>query len=264
MKTDFINSQDTLNVIYDYISHKKGGIYLRFGDGDFNLAQNMSDLLSRPSPLLQNKLRNAMSIRDDSVLICIPHHCKELNTVEHGMYPGHHEYAFDQVSYFINILKECNAILPDKIYTNVALSYCSYFNPELIVQLHNEIKKYPVLFIGNKNYSDDFLIKLFGKDLLRIHTSDNNAFDEYNNVFTDFDNLYISKYNTIEYFIIIIASGCASRAFSYDLYNKYYIYNKHFYLFDYGSLLDYLNNWNTRAYHQFAPPKKDYILDNIN
>ena len=69
--------------------------------------------------------------------------------------------------------------------------------------------------------------------------------------------------NNYEYYIIIMASGCASRAFASVIYNNYFINNSNFFLFDYGSLLDYLYGLNTRAYMNLMPPKKNYILDNI-
>jgi hypothetical protein len=79
----------------------------------------------------------------------------------------------------------------------------------------------------------------------------------------ELNKLIQEKFKNNEYYVIIIAAGCASRAFSSEIYNNFFINNPNFFLFDYGSLLDYLYGLNTRAYMDLMPPKKDYILDNI-
>lgn len=66
-----------------------------------------------------------------------------------------------------------------------------------------------------------------------------------------------------EYFVIIMATGCASRAFSGTIYKQYFISKPNFYIFDYGSLLDYLYGFVLREYLKIHPPDRDYILNNI-
>jgi hypothetical protein len=259
---NYINCLDTIKTVLHFIKNEQGGMYLRFGDGDFNLAENKYDLLARPNVVLREKMLESMSIRDNRIKICIPHHCKDLNTLEDGMYPGNHEYPYDYIVHYLNILKSKKKSLPDKIYTNVALAYCSFKNPDLVIELHKTIKNYKVLYIGNYQYSDEFLKKLFGKKFNRINTNWRDAFDQYEFVFNELDNYFKNKISN-EYFVIVIAAGCSSRAFAYDIYDKYFIKNPNFYLFDYGSLLDYLYGMNTRAYMDLMPPKKEYILENI-
>jgi hypothetical protein len=259
----YVNSFDTINKIYNFIKNQEPGIYLRFGDGDFNLAENLDDLLAKANENLKIMLLKSMSLRDDRVLICIPHHCKVINTLEEGMYPGNHEYPYEYVERFIRILKSRTQNLPNKIYTNVALSYCSVYYPDLIINLHKEIKKQNVIYIGNYLYSDEFLKKLFGENILRINTNSNNSFEQKDFVFNELNKLIEDKFVNYEYFVIIIAAGCASRAFASVIYENYFLKKPNFFLFDYGSLLDYLYGLNTRAYMDLMPPKKDYILNNI-
>lgn len=259
----FVNCLNTINTVYDFISNKKPGMYLRFGDGDFNLAENKSELLAVANPEIAELMLRAMSIRDERVLICIPHHCKQIDTLEDGMYPGNHEYTIDYIVRFINILKRRTQTLPNLIYTNVALSYCSVHFPDTVINIHKEIKKYNVIYIGNYLYSDMFLQKLFGNNVTRINTNSNNAFNQKTLVFNELNKLILEKFSNYEYYIIVIAAGCASRAFSSLIYDTHFVNNPNFFLFDYGSLLDYLYGLNTRAYMDLMPPKKDYILDNI-
>lgn len=260
---EYVNCINTIKNIYDFINSKKSGMYLRFGDGDFNLAENMDDLLAKSNNNLKEMMLQSMSIRDKRVLICIPHHCREINTLEEGMYPGNHEYPYNYIERFLRILKSKTNNLPNKIYTNVALSYCSVHYPDLVIELHKLIKNYNVIYIGNYIYSDDFLKKLFGENISRIDTNSNNAFEQFNFVMTKLNKLIQEKYKNCTYYVIIIAAGCASRAFSSVIYRNFFINNPNFFLFDYGSLLDYLYGLNTRAYMDLMPPKKNYILDNI-
>jgi hypothetical protein len=259
----FVNSFDTINTIFEFIKNCEPGMYLRFGDGDFNLAENLDDLLAKANETLKIMMLKSMSLRDDRIFICIPHHCKAINTLEEGMYPGNHEYPYEYIERFIRILKSRTQNLPNKIYTNVGLSYCSVHYPDLIINLHKEIKKHNVIYIGNYLYSDDFLKKLFGENVLRINTNSNNAFEQKDFVFNELNKLIEDKFVNYEYYVIIIASGCASRAFASIIYENYFLKKPNFFLFDYGSLLDYLYGLNTRAYMELMPPKKDYILDNI-
>ena len=257
MSIQFVNCMDTLKKIVSYISNKSPGIYLRFGDGDFNLAENKDELLATANPELQKLILNSMSIRDDRVMICIPHHCKDNSTLEPGMYPGNHEYPYEYIQRFLSILSKTQP-LPSEIYTNIALSYGSVYFPDMVIQLHKEIQKFPVIFIGNNLYDHAFLNKLFGK-VVRINTPPNNAFHSFNDVFSQLD-ILIQNYN--DYFVIILAAGCASRAFVSSIY-PYFVQNPNFFVFDYGSLLDYLYGLNTRAYMDLMPPKKDYILQQL-
>ena len=55
---NFINCINTVNEIYNYIKNKKPGIYLRFGDGDFNLAENKDDLLAKANNSLKKMMIN--------------------------------------------------------------------------------------------------------------------------------------------------------------------------------------------------------------
>jgi hypothetical protein len=262
-KISFINCEDTLNEIITSIDNKRPGIYLRFGDGDFNLAQNMDDMLAKSNISLSKEMLYSMSIRDDRVMICIPHHCKQLNTVEEDMKPGNHEYDFTSITGFLNILKFSNPCLPTKIYTNVALTHYSTKNPDIVIHLHKVIRKHKVIFIGNYKYKEDFLIKLFGKNLIRLFTNDNNSYQQRDRIMNEIDIIMKEHIEKNEYVVIIMAAGCASRAFSGIIYNKHFISRPNFYVFDYGSLLDYLFGFISRECYKINPPDREYILKNL-
>jgi len=261
-KIEFFNCELTINKVISDISLCCPGIYLRFGDGDFNLAENKDDMLAKSNMQLRRDMLNSMSIRDNRVMICIPHHTKELKTVEKLMRPGYHEYDMKFVNHCLSILHFSNPLMPQKIYTNVALSYCAVETPDVVKQLHSAIKKHKVIFIGNYKYSEPFLLKLFGDNLIRIFTNDNNAYQQKDKILKELD-VIMKDYIKNEYFVIIMAAGCASRAFSGIIYKQYFISNPNFYIFDYGSLLDYLFGFVSREYLKINPPDREYILNNI-
>jgi len=261
-KIEFINCELTINKIIVDIAESRAGIYLRFGDGDFNLAQNKDDMLAKSNMQLSRDMLNSMSIRDNRVMICIPHHAKELKTVEKLMCPGYHEYDMKFVNHCLSVLHFSNPLMPQKIYTNIALSYCAVETPEVVTKLHAAIKQHKVIFIGNYKYSEEFLLKLFGNNLIRIFTNDNNAYQQKNKILKELD-IIMNEHIKNEYFVIIMAAGCASRAFSGTIYKQYFISKPNFYIFDYGSLLDYLYGFVSREYLKIHPPDRNYILNNI-
>jgi len=255
----FISTRDTLTTCMDFIKNNKRGMYLRYGDGDYNIVRGIPDMLCRPTENFIKWMKISMSIREDAVMTCIPHHCKELNTIEEGICPGNHEYGSKQVLSYVKILNTYSP-LPNKIYSNIALSYCSSHDPDYVIDMHNILKTKNIVFFGNKTYSDDFLKVLFGEKIHRIDTNQRDSYLDHDNVMNNFDMVYNNYLINYEYFVIIIAAGCGGRAYSAELYMKY---NTCFFIFDYGSLLDYLAGQNTRDYMGIDPPKQEYILNKL-
>jgi len=243
------------------IHQKQGGIYLRYGDGDFNILSGENDMLAVCTPIFQHWIREGMKLRSPSVLTCIPHHCPEWGTLEAGMFGGNHEYPLHMVQEFINKLSTLQNSIPPILYSNIALSFCAVHTPDMVVELHKELKKQHIMFIGNQNYSTEYLSRLFGTSLQRIHTPARDSYMEHDRVFSEFDTLYQQTYHSFDFFVIIMAAGCGGRACTAELYHKYPSLN--FFILDYGSLLDYMWGDNSRAYMTLDPPKAEYILHSI-
>lgn len=257
--TQFINTINTLTTSMDIIKNNRRGLYLRYGDGDYNIVRGIPDLLCIPTDEFIKWMKISMSLRGDTVMTCVPHHCKELNTLEDGICPGNHEYDRNNVLLYLQIL-ESYSPLPINIYSNIALSYCSSHRPDIVVDLHTLLKDKKIVFFGNKTYTDELLCLLFGKDIDRIDTNIRDSYLDHDAKMNEFDILYNNKLVNLEYFIIIMAAGCGGRAYSAELYIKY---TTNFFILDYGSLIDYLAGDNTRAYMDIDPPKKEYILNKL-
>jgi len=257
-----VSTHETVQKIIEMIQKKQGGIYLRYGDGDFNILLGQYDMLANPTPEFQHWMRESMKISDDSVLTSIPHHCKEINTLEEGMCGGNHECPLHMFQGFIKNISTFH--VPTRLYSSVALCYCASHFPDTVIELHREIKMNNVLYIGNTMYSNEFLSTLFGISLDQIHVPQRDSFLEHDRVFLEFDAMYQQKYKSLDFFVIIMAAGCGGRAFSGELYSKYYQHKRNFFILDYGSLLDCLWGYQSRAYMEIDPPKTKYILSSLS
>lgn len=259
--TKLISTKDTMRKIIDMIYQKQGGIYLRYGDGDFNILSGENDMLAVCTTIFQYWIREGMILSSPSVLTSIPHHCSELNTLESGMFPGNHECPFHVVQESIHKLSILQHNIPPILYSSVALCFCAVHSPDMIIELHKELKKQHIVFIGNQNYSNEYLTTLFGTSLQRIHTPARDSYMEHDRVFSEFNTLYQQTHHSFDFFVIIMAAGCGGRAFATELYHKYPLLN--FFILDYGSLLDYMWGEKSRAYMELDPPNTDYILHSI-
>lgn len=256
----YINTTTTVNTCIEHIKNNKRGLYLRYGDGDYNIVRWIPDMLCIPTNEFVSWMKISMSLRGDTIMTCIPHHCRLLNTLEDGICPGNHEYDGNNVMMYLQILNNY-APLPSNIYSNIALSYSSSRNPQLVVELHKVLKRRHIVFFGNMTYTDSFLKLLFGEKLDRINTNARDSYLDHDTKMNEFDILYKNKLVSMDYFVIIMAAGCGGRAYSAELYRKY---DSNFFIFDYGSLIDYLAGENTRAYMDIDPPQREYILKELS
>ena len=86
----FHTSKDTLESIKKIIVNKNKGLYLRFGDGDVNLANGERDLMQVSNNNIRHEMIEAFGLNDSNILKSLPLHCREYG-LEDGMFPGNHE-----------------------------------------------------------------------------------------------------------------------------------------------------------------------------
>jgi hypothetical protein len=261
ISTTLISTKDTMRKIIDMIYQKQGGIYLRYGDGDFNILIGHDDMLAVCTSNFQHWIREGMLFYSPNVLTAIPHHCSEMGTLETGMFPGNHECPLEVVQECINKLSILQNGIPPILYSSVALCFCAAHTPDIIIELHKELKKHHIVFIGNQTYSNEYLTTLFGTSLHRINTPIRDSYIEHDRIFSEFNTLYQQSHHSFDYFVIIMAAGCGGRAFTSEIYSKYPSLN--YFILDYGSLLDYMWGENSRAYMDLDPPNIERILREI-
>lgn len=87
----FYGTEQTLDKIAEIIIAQKKGMWLPFGDGDINFANEMGDLNQHVSLRLQNEMREALALNGPTILKTLSLHCAALGFKEEGMYQGNQE-----------------------------------------------------------------------------------------------------------------------------------------------------------------------------
>ena len=97
----------TLTKIREIIESKQKGMYLRFGDGDVNLAEGVYDMYQVPRQDLASEMREAFALNGPTILKTLPLYCAELNGLEEGMFPGNCETDLTWCTQIINRAQKC-------------------------------------------------------------------------------------------------------------------------------------------------------------
>lgn len=251
----FYKSKDTIEHIKKIISGKKKGLYLRFGDGDVNLANGSTDLLQVNNHNLKKEMIEAFGMNEPNVLKSLPLHCKEYG-LENGMFPGNHECDKLWADNLLNKIKPFWGSSFDEIYSPVALHFLSTTDIDYAVSFINFLKENkPLVMIGNKNVPHEIVKKLFGDKCFHIKTPPTNSFDSIDSIEKQFDEIY----NPNEYNLIITAMGCSGRVLQKRIYKKY----DNIFIFDFGSLMDAVCGWNTRAWIGLTKFDSDNFLKKL-
>lgn len=242
----FHGTHETLNKIISIISHKQKGIYLRFGDGDINLATGCSELMQSVNPRLQKEMQEAFALQGPTVLKTLPLYCKELHGYEAGMFPGNHEAPLEWCLNILNKAKPLWKHTIQDVYSHVALHFAATQYQDMCVQFLKFLKKSNCcLLVGNENIPTHIKELLFGPQCQFVATPAQQSYNEIDRI----EKECLEKIgNTSEYKIIITAMGCSGRALQKRLWNKL----DNVFLFDFGSLMDALCGWNTRAWIELA------------
>lgn len=236
----FYKSKETLERILDIIRAKEKGAYFRFGDGDINLANAENDLYQTSNSELCSEMREALAINHVNALKTLPLYCKKYGGLENYMFPGNHECPEDWCD---NIIKEAETFWGGEfkdVYSHVALSYLATYEPDAAINflcaLRNGFDH--KTFVGNVNIAQSLLDQLFG-NISKVSTPPRNAYEKINDI-----HLSVKSRMSRDYTLIITALGCSGRTLQKRLWNEY----DNIFLFDFGSLMDALCGWNSRAW----------------
>jgi len=251
----FHRTESTLNRIMDVISKREKGVYLRFGDGDVNLANKKNDMFQKASNNLALEMREALSIKGKNVVKALPLCCKELGGYENGMFPGNHE---SNLPICRNLLNKAKLFWGDEIrdvYSPVALHFAATNYKCLCINFLKFLKRNNTfLLVGNENIPCRVRKVLFGENCKFVPTPSKNSYDAIDRI----EEECLKKIaNDSSYKIIVTAMGCSGRILQKRLWNKL----DNVFLFDFGSLMDALCDWNTRAWIRLTKFDGNEILN---
>ncbi len=256
---NFQGAEKTLSTIQEIIEKKEKGAYFRFGDGDINLALGQGELLQPANQSLMLEMREAFALTNKNVLRCLPLYCKELGGWEVGMFPGNHESPY---SWCLDILHKAQPIWNSPItdvYSHAALHFSATTAPQVCIDFLKFLKKNNCrLLVGNQNIPNHMRTLLFGEQCIFIPTPTQQSYRCIDRIEKECLS-QIAQMPTEEYKIIVTAMGCSGRALQKRLWNKL----DNVFLFDFGSLMDALCGWNTRAWIELTKFDEKVFLQKL-
>jgi hypothetical protein len=241
----YISSRETLIRIIERIENRKPGIYLRFGDGDVNLANNTRELMQQANDKLAAEMREAFALNGDGVMKCLPVYCHKYGAVEPGMCPGNHEAPNEWVDDIIRRAKPHWGGEIDEVYPHVALCYTATVEAPVAKNFLNRMRdtNCKKIFVGNRTCPESVIERMFGKCHI-IKTPEANSYDGADAAWEEFQ-----RVKTDEYTLAIFAMGCSGRAVQKRIWKKY----SDCFVFDVGSIMDTVyGNSPTRAWMEIT------------
>jgi hypothetical protein len=241
---------ETLNDIKFSIINKKKGAYLRFGDGDIMLKNGVNEMMQETSNDLQKEMDETFSLTLQGKLHkSISIHSQLFGFDEHmnlGMHLLPDDLAIKLLSstyqYFVG----------RKIFSPVALHYSAVYDYKECVIFLKLLKLQNPIFVGNEKISLGLSKKLFGNEIIK--TPSRNSYLEIDRIEKELCQL-LDKYDN-NFKVVVVAMGCAGRVLQKRILLKGY----NVYLFDFGSLLDALDNQETRTWIRMVDNK---VFDKI-
>jgi hypothetical protein len=248
---NFATTTETVETLIHHIAQKIPTLYLRFGDGDFNLMDGRGDMLAAPSAAIQQEYALSFKLLNETHMIGINYHCKENNTLEHGMRGGVHQCPIHIVNQNIQQLKQRLPCI-SKLYSPVALHHVLILRPDLYAKFLKTIQKNnATIIIGNREFSHNDLLFYFGQHH-KINCNFRDSFNERVQIAEEFETIVR---NCNSYVVIILATGCGGRAMCHRFIQLLNQYKLDAIIIDIGSSIDALMGKNTRAWIEYTPDR---------
>lgn len=252
----FISSNNTVEYLINLINRKESGFYIRFGDGDFYLMEDKSDMLASPSKEITQSYKLLMNLLNKNDIIGVNFHCNELGTLEPGMKPGVHECPYEISQ---NNIQKIISYIPGitKLYSPVSFHHVMINSPHLYAKfLNTVIQNNSTIVICNREFNIDKLRFYFG-NCSTILANGNNSYSERERIWLEFSE-HLRNIN--DFTVCILALGCGGRSMSHNFIEEIKKQNKKVLIIDIGSSIDVLMGFkNTRAWVEMTNPDIDLI-----
>lgn len=236
---NYHKTEATLNKIMEIIGKEEKGVYLRFGDGDVCLANGLDDSNQFIIENLKLEMRKAFGLNGPNVLKCLCLNCPEIG-YEKGMQPGAFEVDY---GFCLDML---NGAFPfwggpiRDVYSMTALAHAATSKQDLCLKFLKFLKRSPcTILVGNAKIPENIRNMLFGKQCVFIPAPPKNSYLEIDRLEKE---CLEQAGKTDGYQVIVFSMGCSGRPLQYRIWNQL----DNAFLFDFGSLMDALCEWDTR------------------
>lgn len=230
-----VSPEKTVQTMIDYIKNNKSGAYFRFGDGEINIIEGKGAIEQDPNPLLKKEMLEAIELSEDNIMKSLM-----INSPRFGFTEGKHMVSNEWTT---GLLKRAHQFfIGDKIYCHAALAYCFESKKPEMKNLLGEIRNKDMkIFVGNKLVSKDTLSKVFGKNVVHLEIEPKNSYRDINDIEEKIVKTLTENKSSFK--VVIFAAGPTSNILQKRLYGKYNVFSM-----DFGSLIDAISGWNTRAW----------------
>ena len=241
MKT--IDMQDTLNYLYEKLDSEGKVYYSRFGDGDFEIMKGKREMMHKYSPELAEELRESFGILDDNYIRGTMFNEPTYNGRE--LVHQSPDNFKDLFGFIQNNYKNFNDFT---LYSHVLLTYIFIHEQDIFLDfMNNFIRPKRKLFIGSIKKSS--IQRLVGEVHYHVETPSRDAY--YN-----IDEWWPKVLECIDDVDLVLpAAGMAGRVVQKRLWKL----NKNVHSIELGSMVDTVDNLNTRSW---MVDKKE-IIDGI-
>lgn len=237
----FHKSEETLHKIMQIINNEQKGAYLRFGDGEVNAAIGKDLILTTVSPELTWEIREAFKLNGPTILKSLPLHCREFGGFESGMFPGNHEWSYDGCLDLLSTVRPLWGAEITDVYSQVALHYLATYNQNSCINFLKFLRSKNCLFVGNENVPQHIRELLFGPESMFVQGPPYEAYSQIDRI--EKECIEILN-NSSGYKVVVVAIGCSGNILQKRLLEK----ADNIFIFNFGSLIDALCGWNTRAW----------------
>ena len=243
-----VSPENTVAQMTSYLKAEKGGAYFRFGDGEINMIEGKGAIEQDSNSSLGKEMKEALELSEDNIMKSLM-----INSPKFGFKDSKHLVGDKWAT---NLLKRAYFyFIGDKIYCHAALAYCFEYKKKEIKDLLAEIRKKDLkIFIGNKLMPKDILTETFGKNIVHIEIEPKNSYKDADKIEEKI--IFELNKNKGKFHTLIFAAGPTSNVLQKRLYGKYNIFS-----IDFGSLIDAIAGWNTRAWIDLD---KNYYKDILN
>lgn len=226
-----VGAKDTLEELFTRLSQKSDTTYLRFGDGDIFLLNNISGRKQIKTEELQREYKVCFAMHGKGVIKSIPIHSEKYG-FENGMAPGSHLQSDKIADILLSLCAEY--FVGSIIYSPVALHHSLIHEIDLSKAFFKELKKQCDLFVGSEKNDLVVVNKLLSPNAF-IKTPPRDAYSEIDNIFNKVGE-YILSCNTESFITIVFSCGTTAKILMKRIRNAYP--TRKFYLFDLGSVID--------------------------